>query len=168
MVLDTASISDRPIRRVKMKLHKAEVLPDGSPTELQDQSVFINGSVGGNSFQLLLDDGTEFKISGASAVNAAEGSDLLAQIQIANIFKQMDLSTVTNNEVIDSSNRHNGTNLCPQIDASANDLYTCFRKGLEKHAKFGEDKNGDDSLDDSSDDCVDEVENESESKSEDL
>jgi hypothetical protein len=43
-------------------------------------------------------------------------------------------------------------NPCPQIDPNAQDLYRCFRKGLEAQSRFGRD-NGDKDLD-QHDECV--------------
>lgn len=149
MVLDTQAIAEKSIRRIKMKLHKADSLPSGAPAGLINNSIYIAGAVGGNNFTFQLDDSTELQIAGPNGFLPGENSELLVEIQLANIFKQIDLSGISNNEVIDSSNRHSGLNLCPSIDASANDIYTCVRKGLETHANFGEDLDGDDDLDSS-------------------
>ena len=147
MVLDTQKIAEKGIRRIKMKLHKAESLPAGAPAGLINNSVYFAGSVNGNSFTFQMDDGSEMQIFGPSAFTPSENSELLVEVQLANIIKQIDLSTVTNGEAIHAGARHSGANLCPLIDASANDIYTCVRKGLEKHANFGVDKDGDDDLD---------------------
>ncbi len=155
LALDTVSIPDQAIRRIKMKLHKAEsTAPASAPAGINGNSIYVSGSVGANNFVVQMDDSTEFEIGGPTAVSATNGGDLLAQINLADVFKQIDLSGVTNNEVISSASRHSGTNLCLAIDASANDIYTCIRKGLEKHADFGEDSNGDDSLESADDDTV--------------
>ena len=138
-----------------MKLHKTEgTAPAAAPVGIDGNSIYVNGAVGANNFTVQMDDNTEFEIGGPTAVSASNGGDLLVQINLADVFKQIDLSGVTNNEVISSSSRHSGSNLCASIDASANDIYTCIRKGLEKHADFGEDRNGDDSLESGDDDSV--------------
>ena len=147
MVLDTQQIAEKGIRRIKMKLHKAESLPVDAPAGLANNSIFVTGTVGGNNFTLQMDDSTEMQIAGPNSFVPGENSELLVEIQLANIFKQINMSTVVNNEVIDSSNRHSGANLCNAIDPSANDIYTCVRKGLEMHANFGQDNDGDDDLD---------------------
>lgn len=146
--LDTQMVTQKNIRRIKMKLEATHAaLPAGAPAELSSNSIYFAGSVGGNSFKVQLDDGTEVQIAGPNSFRPSSNSEILVEFQIANIFKQINLSSVTNGEVISHSNRHVGSNLCASIDASAGDLYTCFRKGLEKHADFGVDRNGDDSLD---------------------
>ena len=147
MVLDTQQIAEKAIRRIKMKLHKAESLPASAPAGLINNSIFISGVVAGNNFTFQLDDSTEIQIAGPNSFQPSENSELLVEIQLANIFKQINMSSIINNEVISSANRHNGSNLCNSIDPSANDIYTCIRKGLEKHSNFGQDNDGDDDLD---------------------
>ncbi|OFZ28952.1 MAG: hypothetical protein A2622_12700 [Bdellovibrionales bacterium RIFCSPHIGHO2_01_FULL_40_29] len=146
LTIDTQLIAEKEIRRIKMKLHKVEILPDGSPAELLNNSIFIQGTIGGNNFTILMDDSTEIQIGGPNGFQPSENSQLLVEIQLANVFKQINMSTVTNNESITSASRHSGTNLCASIDSSANDIYTCIRKGLEKHANFGKDIDGDNHL----------------------
>lgn len=147
LVLDTQMISEKPIRRIKMKFHKAESLPTGSPAGLINNSIYLAGTVGANSFVFQLDDGTEVQIAGPNGFSPGQGSTLLVELQLANIFKQINFSSVTNGMVISSATRRAGANLCPSIDTSAADLYTCMRKGLEKHANFGMDNDGDNDLD---------------------
>ncbi len=147
LVLDTQLIAEKAIKRIKMKLHKVETLPSGAPAGLLNNSIFVVGTVGANNFTFQLDDSTEIQIAGPASFQPSENSELLVQVQLANIFKQINMSTVTNNEVISAASRHSGVNLCSSIDASASDIYTCVRKGLEKHANFGKDNDGDDDLD---------------------
>lgn len=150
--LDTQLISQKAIKRIKMKLHAIETLPSGSPAELLHNSVYIAGTVGTNNFSFQLDDSTEIQIAGPNSFVPGENSELMVEIQLANVLKQINMSSVTNNEAISSSNRHPGSNLCNSIDASAGDIYTCVRKGLEKHSNFGADSDGDDDLDSADDD----------------
>lgn len=147
MVLDTQQIAEKAIKRIKMKLHKAETLPVSAPAGLINNSIFLSGVVGGNNFTFQLDDSTEIQIGGPNSFQPSQNSELLVEIQLANIFKQINMSTVTNNEVISSASRHSGANLCNSIDPSASDIYTCVRKGLEKHSNFGQDNDGDGDLD---------------------
>jgi hypothetical protein len=42
----------------------------------------------------------------------------------------------------------NATNPCPLIHATATNLYTCFRQGMNQAAKFGQDDGDDDLSDD--------------------
>lgn len=147
LVLDTQKIAEKEIRRIKMKFHKAESLPAGAPAGLVNNSIYFTGTVGGQSFTFQMDDGSEVQIFGPSAFVPSENSEVLVEIQLANILKQINMSTITNGEVISASSRHSGSNLCNSIDPSANDIYTCVRKGLEKHANLGVDKDFDDDLD---------------------
>ena len=141
--MDTQQIAASAYQRIKMKLHSVGgVLSAGAPAELANNSIFLQGVVGARNFTFQLDDSTEINIGGPTPVVPADGGSLLIEINLANIFKQINLSTITDNEVISASARHAGTNLCVSIDPSANDIYTCIRKGLEKHADFGKDDDG--------------------------
>ena len=145
---DTQPIPAAAYKRIKMKLHaSSSALPTGVPVELTNNSIFIKGTIGANNFTFTLNDSTEVNIGGANPIVPANGGSLLIEINLANIFKQINMATVANNEVISQSARHPGVNLCVDIDPSANDLYTCMRKVLEKHADFGEDKDGNHDLD---------------------
>ncbi|MGZ3796108.1 MAG: hypothetical protein ACXVB1_07080 [Pseudobdellovibrionaceae bacterium] len=152
-VLDSQSIPAAPFQRIKMKLEKAggAAIPSGAPTALASNSIYLAGTIGTGggavSFVYQSDDGTEINIGGPTAISPTDGGQVLVEINFSNIFKQINMSTVANNEVISSSNRHAGTNLCPSIDASAADIFTCIRKGLEKHADVGEDSDHSGSLD---------------------
>ncbi len=147
LVLDTQMISEKPIRRIKMKFHKTTVLPTGAPAGLNNNSIFLTGTVGANNFTFQMDDSTEIQIFGPSAFSPGQGSELLVEIQLANIFKQINMAGVTNGMVITAAARGPGANLCPSIDASAADLYTCMRKGLAKHSNLGMDNDKDGDLD---------------------
>lgn len=148
--LDTQSIPAASYHRIKMKFHASGgTLPASAPAQLASNSVVIAGQVNANNFEFRLDDGTEINIGGPSPVVPADGSRLLVEINLADVFKQIDMSTVTNNEIISASNRHATT--CPQIDASAQDIYTCVRKALEKRANFGKDTDGNGDLSGSED-----------------
>lgn len=143
VTMDSQQISAGSFQRIKMKLHASGgVVPAGAPTQLSSNSIYIQGSVASKNFTFQLDDSTEVNIGGPKPVVPADGGSLLVEINMANVFKQINLTTITNNEVISASNRHAGTNLCASIDPSANDIYTCIRKGLEKHANFGKDNDG--------------------------
>ncbi len=148
VAFDTQPIAAVSYKRIKMKFHaSSSALPAGVPTELTNNSIYLRGTIGANNFLFQLDDSTEVNIGGANPLVPAEGSALLVEVNLANVFKQIDMSTVANNETISSSARHARSNLCVAIDPSANDLYTCIRKGLEAQADFGEDKDGNHDLD---------------------
>lgn len=149
VVLDTQSIPASGFQRIKMKLEKSggTALPPGAPSAMSANSIYVKGTVGLNNFTYQSDDGTEMNIGGAKAVTPVDKGQVLVEINFSNIFKQINMSTVVNNEVITSSARHAGANLCPLIDSSAQDIYTCIRKALEKNANVGEDADHNDSLD---------------------
>ncbi|BEV70022.1 hypothetical protein Bb109J_c3442 [Bdellovibrio bacteriovorus] len=142
-------------RRIKMKLEKDAVLPAEAPMGLAGNSIYFEATVAGNQLTYSADDGTEFKISGAGGINLGESSNVLMAIKLADLFKMIDLSGVTSNVNITSSNRVAGVNLCPLIDSSAQDLYTCFRKGLEAAGKLGKDDDGDCEIEEHEDEVED-------------
>ncbi len=152
------TIPESGIRRIKMELHEVEDLPADAPAALDGKSIFFSGTVGVHNFTYSADDSTEIEFAGSSAVTPSAELDMLAVIKTAEIFKKIDLSAITGNTDIDSSNRVSAVNPCPLIDESADDLYTCFRKGLETESNFGND-DGDDDLDESDDTVEDEEEN---------
>ena len=128
-------------RRIKMKLEKVSALPAGAPNELMGKSIFLQGTVGGVQFSYTSEDGTEFKISGPGGVNISDTANLVVGIKVADLFKKINLSGITANTLISDTNRVTASTPCVSIDASAADLYTCFRKGLEQAGKFGKDSN---------------------------
>ena len=151
VVLDTQLIPQIPFKRIKMKLHMAESAVSGAPAGLVNNSIFITGSVGANSFTYQSDEETEVEIGGPNAVVPTDGQAIAVEIQLANVFKQIDLSGIPNGAVISASSRYAGPNLCPAIDASATDVFTCVRNGLEKEADCGSDEDGDGNLEDEED-----------------
>lgn len=150
IVLDTQLIPASGFQRIKMKLEKSggsTALPPGAPAILATNSIYLTGTVGANNFTYQSDDGTEMHIGGAKAVTPVDKGQILVEINFSNIFKQINMSGVVNNETISATSRHAGANLCASIDPSAADIYTCIRKALEKHANVGEDSDHNDSLD---------------------
>lgn len=145
--LASAAIRQSTIRRIKAKLARTETLPAGAPGALLNQSVYVSGTVNSIAFSYSSEEETEFEVAGPNAIVATTGSTLLLQIQIANLFKRIDMSAIAAPTDISESNRVPSVNPCPDIDASASDLYTCFRKGLEQESNFGRD-DGDNELED--------------------
>ncbi|MFZ3231552.1 MAG: hypothetical protein WA160_15195 [Pseudobdellovibrio sp.] len=142
LTLDTQIIPQALYRRIKIQLHASGgTLPSGAPAQLSSNSIVMVGIVASKNFEFRLNDSTEMNIGGAKSVMPADGGRILVEINFADIFKQIDMSTVTNNEIISASNRH--TTTCLSIDASANDVYTCVRKAIEKRGNFGEDRDND-------------------------
>lgn len=127
------------IRRVKMKLHEAESLPASVPAELTSKSIYFSGTVNGIAFTYAADDSTELEIGGPNPVLPNTAQDMLIVIRMADLFKKINLSSIGGATDIHAGNRVNAVNPCPLIDASATDLYTCFRKGLSSEGNFGND-----------------------------
>lgn len=148
--LGSTTLNVSSLRRVKTKLMQTKVLPSGAPSALLNNSIYISGTVNGIAFTFSSSEETEFEVSGPNAISALTGSELLLQLQIANLFKRIDMSSIVSPTDISEGTPVSATNPCPNIDASASNLYTCFRKGLETESNFGAD-NGDDELDDSDD-----------------
>ncbi len=134
------------IRRVKMKLHEAESLPASVPVQLTSKSIYFSGTVSGVPFSYAADDSAELEIGGPNPVVPNTAQDMLIVIRMADLFKKIDLSSIVGATDIHAGNRVNVVNPCPLIDASATDLYTCFRKGLSSEGNFGND-DGDKDLD---------------------
>lgn len=162
--LDTQLLPAKVIRRIEMKLEAAEnsssiSWPSEAPTGLENKSIYIEGTFGsGNTpFSYSSNDGAEFKVSGLGGITPEEGQNLLMSIQFGDIIRQIDLTALSlaSNKNIDDSNRVSASNPCPNIDASANDLFTCFRKGLESQAKIGKDSDGSGELESDEDDAND-------------
>ena len=151
--IGTVALNISSLRRIKAKLKQTSVLPSGAPLALLNKSIYISGTVGGVAFTFGTTEESEFQVGGPNAVSPASGSELLLQLQIANLFRRIDMSSIAAPTDISASTPIPTANPCPAIDASAADLYTCFRKGLESESNLGVD-NGDDELD-QNDDLVD-------------
>ena len=148
--IGSAALNISSLRRIKAKLKQTTTLPSGAPPALLNNSIYISGTVSGVAFTFSTTEESEFEVGGPNAVNAITGSELLLQLQIANFFRRIDMSSIITPTDISEGTPVLATNPCPNIDASAADLYTCFRKGLETESNFGAD-NGDDELDENDD-----------------
>lgn len=137
-----ASVPAGVYRRIKMKLESAGALPASAPSQLQNKSIYLEGTVAGNQISYSSHDGTEFKISGAGGVNIAESSNMLVAIKMADLFKMIDFTGIGAVAISEDNRVNTGTSRCPLIDSTAADLYKCFRVGLEKAGKFGKDSDG--------------------------
>ncbi len=149
----TATLNISAVRRIKAKLKQTSTLPSGAPLALLNKSIYISGTVGGVAFTFGTTEESEFQVFGPNAVFPASGSEILLQLQIANLFRRIDMSSIAAPTDISAGTPVPTANPCPTIDPSAADLYTCFRKGLETESNLGVD-NGDDELD-QNDDVVD-------------
>jgi hypothetical protein len=133
------------IRRIKMKLSKLDssLINSSTPAALNSQSVFITGSVLGNTFTFTSSEEVEYEISGPNEIATSNvNSNLLVSINIANLIRKIDLSQVTNGSAINENNKLPASNPCPLIDSSAQDVYTCFKLGLKSEANLGKDSDG--------------------------
>ncbi|MGE9745560.1 hypothetical protein [Bdellovibrio bacteriovorus] len=146
-----ARIGTSTLRRIKMQLHNTDTLPAAAPAQMLNKSIYWNGTVNGHAFSISSREGYEYELGGSNGVSLSENSSILMSIQIANLFKKIDLSGISSDTVIDEQNRFAAVNPCPLIDASASDIYTCFTKGLESESNVGRDDDGDDDLGDSDD-----------------
>lgn len=127
------------LKRIKMQLHNVDVLPTGAPVGLQNKSFYWAGSVGARNFTFTSTEGYEYELSGPNNVILAENSNILLSVQIANLFKKINMTAVANGTEINQTNRVPAANPCPLINASAADIYTCFKDGLKSESNLGED-----------------------------
>lgn len=151
--IGSAQLFYSSLKRVRMTMHKLDFIASGAPAGLLNNALYITGSVNGISFELSSDEGVDFEVSGANAISPTQNSELLMTIRIANLFKKINLSSITSNTSISNANKVNASNPCPNINPSAADLYTCFKDGIKSEANFGIDYGGDHELD-TNDDSV--------------
>lgn len=151
-VLGQVALVDQLYRRIEMKLSREGVPPAGAPAGFQGNSIYVEGVVGGRTFTYAAVDETEFRVSGPGGFQPQQASNILVVVKFADLIKKTDLSGVTDGSLISHTNRVAAT--CPEIDPSALDVYTCFRKGLEALATAGLDRDGDHHLS-GSDDSID-------------
>ncbi len=156
--IDSSAIAAQTYTKIKMKLHRmedledGEVLPSDVPAGLTGQSIYLEASVGGRSFTYASQEETEFEVENKSGVSPDAASPLIVSVRLSELLAWIDLTGVSDGDAITSSNRIEVAGACPLIDESANDLYTCFRKGMQKSSRFGRDNDGDDDLDDNEED----------------
>ncbi len=134
------------LRRIKMQLHNVDVPPSGAPAGLLGKSFYWQGTVGVRSFTFTSTEGYEYELAGPNGVALSENSNILLSIQIANLFRKIDMSNVTDGAVINQNTRVPATSPCPLINASAADIYTCFKDGLKTEANIGNDDANDGEL----------------------
>lgn len=146
--LATSAISTNQFRRLKYKLKKFTSVPNNAPADVLNNAIYISGTVNGNPFIYTTSSEVENSIAGPSAVQAPDQSRILVQLQLANLIKKINLSginspTTTN---INEANRLSGSTVCPSVDTSLTDVYTCFLKGFESESNIGRDDNKDGEL----------------------
>ena len=134
------------LRRLKMQLSNVDILPTGAPAGLQNKSFYWKGTVGLRNFTFTSTEGYEYELSGPNNVSLFENSSILLSIQIANLFRKINMSAVTDGAQINQTTRVPATNPCPLINASAADIYTCFKDGLKTESNLGNDQANDGEL----------------------
>ena len=144
--LASSEISTTTLRRIKYRTKKVIDVSAGNPAGMINYSLYVTAVVAGKNFTLRSGEEIEYETAGPNLVTFANNQNLLMEVLTADIFRKINLSNISNNDVIDESNKITATNACPTIDASANDLYTCFTKAIQKQTKVGKDDNGDSEL----------------------
>ena len=134
------------LRRIKMQLHPVDVLPTGAPAALFNKSFYWKGRVGVRNFTFTSTEGYEYELAGPNNVILPENSNILVSIQIANLFRKINMTAVTDGATINQTTRVPATNPCPSINTSAADIYTCFKDGLKSEANLGKDASNDGEL----------------------
>ncbi len=134
------------LRRVRMQVSTVDVLAAGAPMGLLNKSFYWQGTVGARSFIFNSTEGYEYDLAGPNGVTLTENSNVLLSVQIANIFRKINMTNVTDGSVINQNTRIAAVNPCPLINASATDIYTCFKDGLKTESNLGKDENNDGEL----------------------
>ncbi len=65
-----------------MKLHRLESALENSPAELIGNSIYFHGAIGTKQFSFASQEGTEFQVGGATALNVRANMNLLLSIQM--------------------------------------------------------------------------------------
>ncbi len=136
-----------PVLRFKAVFQKLDFAAPGAPAGMTNYAVYFAGQVNGQSFIVRSDEGITYEVAGPNPVSPPNNAILLLSLKTANLFKRINLAAVTNGMTIDPTNRVAAANPCPTINASATDLYTCFKDGLHTEANFGHDRDSNDELD---------------------
>ena len=151
--LGAVALDEGPYKRIKFKFEHEESLSSGAPAELGNNSLYLSGSINGNSFSYQAADGSEVEIGGSNGIVPSSTADLVLLFRFADLVKKINFTALNaeGNRAVSDDNRVSAANACPLIDSSAEDIFTCFRKGLESTANFGKDRDGDSDLDEDED-----------------
>lgn len=153
--IDTQLLPAGSYKRIEFDLHKvSETLPANAPAALANNSLYFKFNVNGHTVTWTSEDGAEIQIAGPKGLNL-DGSNVLISLRMVELFSKIDLSSIASDVTISESSRINVANACPLIESSAQDLYTCFRKGLEQEAKCGKDADGSGEIESSEDEVDD-------------
>lgn len=139
--LGTKDVPSNTYKRIKWKLEHEADIPSDAPSQLDGKSLYISGTIEGNNFSYSSEDNTEFEIGGPNGITISSGDTLVANIKIADVIRKINLSALNSagDKNISDTNRISSSSPCNLIDESAEDLYTCFRKGIESESDFGRD-----------------------------
>lgn len=147
--LASNTISTNQFRRLKYKLKKFTTQPSTAPSGVLNNAIYIEGTVNSKSFIYTSSSEVEITVSGGTSVEAVNSSRILIQLQLANLIRKLNLSSITSSSItnINESNRLNvGANACSSIDSSLTDIYSCILKGLSSESNIGRDDNKDGDL----------------------
>lgn len=136
-----------PVRRIKMKFHRLEIVSGDTPSEVLNNSLWLSATKNGQAFQVAIDEGFEFEVAGPNGIALSNGELLLITLKLPALFTQIDLSAVVAGDNISSQDKIPATNPCPTLNASAQDIYTCFKDGLKFIGNAGIDSSRDGELD---------------------
>jgi hypothetical protein len=150
--LGTETLTLTGYRRVKMKLHKPVVSDSGAPVALGTNSLYLAGTINMNAFSFSTDEETEMEISGSHPITPNSADSFLTVINLGDLVEAIDLTDLDSaaNKNITTANpipAVSNSDPCPTIQDNADDLFTCFRQGLEHVGKFGRDDNHNGHLD---------------------
>ncbi len=146
-VIDTQSIALNTYKRIKFKLHANVDLPTGVPSGMSERSIYLVGTVNGHTFTYSPKDETEAEIFNTEGVKPDAGQDLLLVFNFKDLIENIDLAAITSDLEIWDDNKVASTDACPNLSPGAEDLFKCFREGIETQSKFGKDSDGDDEID---------------------
>lgn len=147
--LATNAIPINQFRRLKYKLKKFTSQPSSAPSGVLNNALYIEGTVNSKPFIYTSSSEVEITVSGATAVEAVDTSRILIQLQLANLIRKLNLSSINSNTTttINENNRLvMGSNACSSIDSSLTDIYSCVLKGLASESNIGRDDNKDGDL----------------------
>lgn len=145
--LASGELVQNQVRRIKYKTKKVSGVSGGNPAGMNNNSIYLAGSVAGKNFSFTMAQEITFESAGTNLVTFNNNDNFLLQVQTSDLIRKINLTAVNNNDVISDSNKIAAANPCPLIDASAADIFTCFKNGIQQQTKLGKDVNGDNSFD---------------------
>ncbi len=145
--LDVANLNFSFYRRVQASLYKQGPIPADAPPEMLGHSIYLEGRINGMLFSFRSEESNAFVVAGPNQILPSPSSDLLLSFYFANLFRKIDLSSITAPTIIAGYNKIPAIDPCPAIKPGASDLYECFSVGLQTETNLGNDENGNAELD---------------------